>query len=44
MISKFIASLKSFLVEVGEISYFAGRFFKEFLFSPYEFKEFLRQC
>jgi phospholipid/cholesterol/gamma-HCH transport system permease protein len=44
MISKFIASLKSFLIEVGEISYFAGRFFKEFWFPPYEFKEFLRQC
>src|SRR5574343_526012 len=35
---------KYFLKEVGEISYFAGRFFKEFLFPPYEFKEFLRQC
>jgi phospholipid/cholesterol/gamma-HCH transport system permease protein len=39
-----IEGIKSFLKEVGEISYFAGRFFKEFLFSPYEFKEFLRQC
>lgn len=39
-----IEVIKSFLKEVGEIAYFAGRFFKEFLFSPYEFKEFLRQC
>src|SRR5574343_1074116 len=39
-----IEVIKSFLKEVGEISYFAGRFFKEFLFPPYEFKEFLRQC
>mgnify|MGYP003617888607 CR=1 FL=1 len=39
-----IEVIKSFLKEVGEIAYFAGRFVKEFLFSPYEFKEFLRQC
>ncbi|MEW5675848.1 ABC transporter permease [Flavobacterium enshiense] len=34
----------SFLLEIGEISYFAGRFFKDFLKPPYEFKELLHQC
>ena len=37
-------ALQNFLIEVGELSYFAGRFFKEFWKPPYEFKEFLRQC
>lgn len=36
--------LKSFLIEIGELSYFAGRFFKEIFRRPTEFKEFLRQC
>ncbi len=36
--------VRKFLIEVGELSYFAGRFFKEFLRPPYEFKELLRQC
>lgn len=36
--------LKSFLIEIGELSYFAGRFFKEVFRRPMEFKEFLRQC
>jgi len=34
---------KSFLIEIGELSYFAGRFFKEALTKPFEFKELLRQ-
>ena len=37
-------ALQNFLIEVGELSYFASRFFKEFWKPPYEFKEFLRQC
>lgn len=37
-------ALQNFLIEVGELSYFAGRFFKEVFKSPFEFKEFLRQC
>lgn len=41
---KIVALFKSFLVEVGELSYFAGRFFKEVVKRPFEFKEFLRQC
>ncbi len=37
-------SLKSFFSEIGEMSYFAGRFFKELFTKPFEFKELLRQC
>ncbi|WP_047414669.1 ABC transporter permease [Cellulophaga sp. Hel_I_12] len=36
--------IKQFFIEVGELSHFAGRFFKEVLKPPYEFKELLRQC
>ena len=35
---------KSFFIEVGELSYFAGRFFMEVFSRPFEFKELLRQC
>ena len=35
---------KAFLLEIGELSYFAGRFFKETFKRPFEFKEFIRQC
>ena len=35
---------KSFFIEVGELTYFAGRFFKEVFSKPFEFKELLRQC
>jgi phospholipid/cholesterol/gamma-HCH transport system permease protein len=38
------ASLQPFFIEVGELSYFSGRFFKEAFKPPFEFKEFLRQC
>ena len=43
-IFKIIETFKAYLVEIGELSYFAGRFFKEVFKPPYEFKEFLRQC
>jgi phospholipid/cholesterol/gamma-HCH transport system permease protein len=36
--------LDSFLIEVGELSYFSMRFFKEIFKRPFEFNEFLRQC
>lgn len=36
--------LRSFLIEIGELTYFAGRFFKEVFRAPFEFKELLRQC
>ncbi|NNC70809.1 MAG: ABC transporter permease [Flavobacteriaceae bacterium] len=35
---------KEFLIEIGEMSFFAGRFFKESFKAPFEFKELLRQC
>jgi phospholipid/cholesterol/gamma-HCH transport system permease protein len=35
---------KSFLIEIGELSYFSARFFRESFRRPMEFKEFLRQC
>ncbi|MEO8934636.1 MAG: ABC transporter permease [Xanthomarina sp.] len=37
-------SFKSFFIEVGELSYFAGRFFKEVFTKPFEIKELLKQC
>ncbi len=36
--------IKSFLIEIGELSFFANRFFKEAFVKPFEFKELLRQC
>ncbi len=36
--------LRQFFIEIGELSYFALRFFKEVLKPPWEFKELLRQC
>ncbi len=36
--------MKSILIEIGELSYFAGRFFREVGKRPFEYKEFLRQC
>lgn len=37
-------TLKKFFTEIGEMSFFASRFFKEAFSSPFEFKELLRQC
>ncbi len=39
-----VQSLKNFIVEIGEMSYFSIRFLKEFYKKPYEFQEFLKQC
>lgn len=36
--------VRAFLIETGELAYFAGRFFREVLRPPYEFRELLRQC
>jgi phospholipid/cholesterol/gamma-HCH transport system permease protein len=41
---QFIKELKLFFLEIGELSFFAARFFKEALKPPWEFKELLRQC
>ncbi|MBK5210150.1 MAG: ABC transporter permease [Flavobacteriaceae bacterium] len=37
-------SFKNFFIEIGELSNFAVRFFKEVFTRPFEFKELLRQC
>ncbi|NNT73002.1 ABC transporter permease [Flavobacterium sp. IMCC34852] len=42
--SKVVTSFKNFLIEIGELSYFTARFFKELFNPPFELKEFLRQC
>ncbi|WP_394332241.1 MlaE family ABC transporter permease [Mangrovimonas xylaniphaga] len=36
--------MKDFLMEVGDMTYFTSRFFKELFNKPFEFKELLRQC
>ena len=38
------AQLDTFLIEIGDISYFTARFFKETFKRPFEFKEFVNQC
>jgi len=35
---------KTFFIEIGELSYFAGRFFRELFSRPFEIKELIRQC
>jgi phospholipid/cholesterol/gamma-HCH transport system permease protein len=37
-------TLEQFFIEIGELSYFTKRFFKEVFTRPFEFKELLRQC
>jgi phospholipid/cholesterol/gamma-HCH transport system permease protein len=39
-----VITLKLFFNEVGDMSYFALRFFKEVFTRPFEWKEFVRQC
>lgn len=36
--------IKTFLTEVGDVTYFSSRYFRELMKSPFEFKELLRQC
>lgn len=36
--------IRGFFTEIGELSFFAGRFFKEVTRAPFEFRELLRQC
>ncbi len=43
-LNKIIESIQLFLIEIGELSYFSFRFFKELFKPPFEFGEFLRQC
>jgi len=37
-------NFKSFFIEIGELTLFAGRFFKEVFTKPFEFRELIRQC
>lgn len=41
---KMIIRLRAFLLEIGEMSLFAGRFFREVFRPPLEVRELLRQC
>ncbi len=40
----FTSHLSSFFIEVGEVTSFAFRFFKEVIIPPYEFRETAKQC
>lgn len=42
--SGFSYTLKNTFIELGNVTAFAIRFFKEVFVPPYEFKEFLKQC
>lgn len=42
--SSILSKLKSFFEEIGDMTYFARRFFKELISPPFEFRELLRQC
>lgn len=39
-----MSNIRSFFEELGDISRFAGRFFREAVSPPFEFKELLNQC
>lgn len=39
-----ITQVKSFFAEIGDMTLFAGRFFRELFSRPFEFRELLRQC
>lgn len=36
--------IQDFFIEIGELSLFAGRFFKEVFSRPFEYKELIKQC
>jgi phospholipid/cholesterol/gamma-HCH transport system permease protein len=44
MNSSIVQGIRGFLIETGQLAYFAGRFFKEVFRPPYEWREFFRQC
>ena len=39
-----VLKTQQFFIAIGDLSFFAGRFFKESIRPPFEFKELLRQC
>ncbi len=41
--NSYVKALEDFFIEVTELSKFIGRFFKEVIKPPYEFKEFIKQ-
>jgi phospholipid/cholesterol/gamma-HCH transport system permease protein len=41
---QFFKQLNSFFLETGELTRFAGRYFKESVSRPFEFRELLKQC
>ena len=42
--NKWFTYLRSIFIDAGNVVLFIGRFFREMFQSPFEFKEFLRQC
>lgn len=42
--TKIMDELKEFFILIGEMSLFAGRYFKQVFKPPFEFREFLNQC
>lgn len=43
-LSKILDLITILLIEIGELSFFGWRFFKESFKRPFEFKEFIKQC
>lgn len=42
--NSFLDRTKSFFAEIGDMTFFVGRFFRELFSKPFEFRELLRQC
>ena len=42
--TEMVDKTKQFFIEIGALSFFAGRFFREAIRPPFEFKELRRQC
>ena len=39
-----LRKIESFFIEIGDLTYFLKRFFKEIFTKPFEFKELIKQC
>ena len=42
--ASYLDRFKLFFAEIGDMAFFAGRFFRELFSRPFEFKELIRQC
>lgn len=42
--TSFLNNTKTFFAEIGDMTLFAGRFFRELFSTPFEFRELLKQC